>query len=236
MRPLLILAHGTRTSKVEWEGYDEYVTSADVLPIDLPGHGELEGTRCLFDDVVRVFDEAVECAEPGRAVIVGGHSLGGYLAAMYAAHRARTGRPGPDGLVLIGTSADPGSSLAFVYKGFAKVLPVVGFERMTRVANVFYRLLGYDGPMPGPESYAALADAWDLVFERCGPDNLRGLGCDVDIVNGQYDQMRIHARRFAEAAGGARTHVVRGGSHLMPTTHPVELAAILDSIARRHSV
>ncbi|SDL34938.1 alpha/beta fold hydrolase [Tessaracoccus oleiagri] len=232
MRPLMVLAHGTRTTRAQWNGYDELVPAAELFPIDLPGHGTRQGQPVDYESVIGVFDEAIATARPGQPVILGGHSLGGYLAAMYAEHLTQSGRAAElAGLVLVGTTADPSSPLASIYKGFAKVLPVVGFERMTKIANVMYRALGIKADYPGPESYEALADAWALVFGRCGPHNLRDLECPVVLVNGQFDQMRIHARQYAAQVPGTTIHLVKGASHVLPMTHPEELAAILNRVA-----
>jgi pimeloyl-ACP methyl ester carboxylesterase len=232
VKPLMVLAHGTRTTKAQWAGYDALVPHAELLPIDLPGHGALAGGSCHYDDVIAVFEDAVATARDGQRVVVGGHSLGGYFAAMYAAHLVEEGREDElAALVLVGTTADPGSRLAAIYKGFARLLPVVGYERMTRIANRAYRALGVKDDLPGPEAYAALDDAWRLVFERCGPENLRGVTCPVVFVNGQFDQMRIHLKQFTTIVPGATAHTIKGASHVLPATHPAELAAILDGIA-----
>lgn len=234
MKPLMVLAHGTRATQELWAPYPELVPSADLLAIDLPGHGEREGEPCHYDDVIRTFDDAVATAHPGQPVIVAGHSLGGYLAAMYAEHLVREERDGElSALVLIGTTADPASKLASLYKGFAKVLPMIGYERMATITGFFYRWLGVKGDdVPGADSYAALAEAWALVFSRCGPDNLRDVDCPVYLVNGQFDQMRIHARQFARGTASATSRVVKGASHILPATHPEQLAEILDEVAR----
>lgn len=231
MKPLMVLAHGTRTSRAQWDGYDELVENAQLLPIDLPGHGALHGQTCDYDAVIAVLDEALAAAGPGQPVILGGHSLGGYLAAMYAEHLAGQGRDELAALVLVGTTADPGSRLAAIYKGFAKLLPVIGFERMAKVTGLFFKALGAQGEVPGPESYEALADAWSLVFSHCGPHNLEAVTCPVVLVNGQFDQMRLHVKDFASRTPDATAHVVKGASHILPMTHPEELAAIFDELA-----
>ena len=230
----MVLIHGTRSSRAQWEGYDALLPDADVLAIDLPGHGAFEGGTCTYDDVVQAFDDALSEADDGQPVILVGHSLGGYLAGMYAQRLADDGRDDAlAALVLVGTTADPASRLAGIYKGFAKLLPVIGFERMTAIANFFYRALGSKAEQPGPESYSALADAWALVFEHCGPHNLRAVTCPVVLINGQFDQMRIHVKQFAAESPGAAAHVVKGASHLLPQTHPKELGALLGEVARR---
>lgn len=234
VRPLLILAHGTRTTKAQWDGYAERLPEVEVLPIDLPGHGEHQGGVVDQESVLRVFDEAVARRKPGQQVILGGHSLGGYLASMYAGHMAEQhGRHEIDALLLVGTTGDPRSAIASLYKGFAKVLPWVGFERMTTVANWFYKALKLSDDLPGPEAYSALSDSWSLVFQHCGPQNLEQVECPVVFVNGQLDQMRVHVKRFAAVANEPQVHLVKGATHVLPMTHPDELCVIVRELAQR---
>lgn len=233
MKPLLVLAHGTRTTKAQWDGYAQRLPEAELLAIDLPGHGTLQGGPVTFDEVIRVFDEAVATRKPGQPLILGGHSLGGYLAALYAGHLAEEhDRQELDGLLLVGTTGDPRSVVAAGYKGFAKLLPMIGFERMTTIANWFYRALNLTEDLPGPEAYTALSDSWSLVFEHCGPQNLRALECPVVFVNGQLDQMRVHVKRFANSAKRPQVHLVKGATHVLPMTHPDELARIMNELVK----
>ena len=108
------------------------------------------------------------------------------------------------------------------------MISVLGVQRMTTISNAFYRLIGNRGDLPGPESYQALADGWRVVFDECGPANLRDVQCPVVLVNGQFDQMRVHAKRFASNASHVSAHVVRGATHQLPKTNPSKLAAIID--------
>ena len=134
-------------------------------------------------------------------------------------------------LVLIGATADPAGPLTGFYRGFARALPYVNPERMAAAMNVVFRRLGATGEhadlLPDGAGYAALPAAWQLVIDECGPDLLREVGCPVWMVNGQLDQMRIHVGRFAEAAVDARVVTVPRATHLMPATHPEQVAAVL---------
>lgn len=211
----------------QWEPYRRLLPGVEVVAVDLPGHGHRLGERFTTDAAVAVIAEAVEQGSAGRRVVLAGHSLGGYMASVYAARR-----PGHlAGLVLVGASADPASSLAGVYRGFARLLPRVGPERMARAANRVMRWLGARGPMaaalPGGEAYAALPDAWQAVMDECGPQLLAQVGCPVLIVNGGLDQMRVHERRYAAAAREARIVTVPHATHLLPLTHPEQLSALL---------
>ena len=85
-RPLLVLVHGTRFDTRQWVGYAELIPEADLMPVDLPGHGTRAGRPYSTDAARAVVEEAVGRAEPGRPVVLAGHSLGGYVSADYA-HR-----------------------------------------------------------------------------------------------------------------------------------------------------
>ncbi|MGC5584337.1 alpha/beta fold hydrolase [Ornithinimicrobium sp. W1679] len=225
-RPLLVLVHGSRFSRRQWSGYAAQLPSADVVAVDLPGHGERVGMAFTVGSALDVIDEAVRSGGPGRRVVLAGHSLGGYLASLYAAEHPGT----LAGLVLLGATGDPAGRLTGVYTGFAKLLPRVGFERMARLANAVIRALGArPEDLPDAAAYPVLGDAWDAVVERCGPHVLTTVDCPVTIANGRWDQMRIHAARFAAAAPQARVVVVEGASHLFPLTHR---AATVETLRR----
>lgn len=226
-QPRLVLVHGTRMDARQWEPYRRLLPGVEMVPVDLPGHGSRLGERFTTDAAVAVIAEAVEGAGPGRRVVLAGHSLGGYMATVYAARR-----PGHLArLVLVGATADPASRLSGLYRGFARVLPRVGAERMARAANRLMRWLGARGEtaaaLPGGEAYAALPDAWQAVMDDCGPQLLGEVDCPVLIVNGGLDQMRVHQQRYASAAREARVVTVPHATHLLPLTHPEELAALL---------
>ena len=72
--------------------------------------------------------------------------------------------------------------------------------------------------------------AWAGVMGLCRPEMLAEVTAPVLLVNGQLDQLRVDARRFARAARSARwVHVVTvpRGLHVFPLTHPNETAAAL---------
>ena len=168
-------------------------------------------------------------------MVLAGHSLGGYMATVYAARYAVRPPLPVDELVLVGATADPRSRLSFAYRAFARVLPRVGAERTARAMNRVMGWLGASGEMaqllPGGEAYAALPDAWQAVMDECGPDLLGGVCCPALLVNGQLDQMRVHVDRYAAAAERASVVTAPRATHLLPLTHPEELAALLHEAA-----
>lgn len=227
-QPRLVLVHGTRMDARQWDPYRRLLQGVELVAVDLPGHGSRLGERFTTDAAVAVIAAAVESAGPGRRVVLVGHSLGGYMATAYAARR-----PGHLAqLVLVGATADPASRLSGVYRGFARLVPKVGAERLARTANTVLRWLGGTrgqtaSALPGGEAYAALPDAWQAVMDDCGPQQLADVDCPVLIVNGGLDQMRVHEHRYAAAADGARVVTVPHATHLLPLTHPEQLAALL---------
>lgn len=224
VRPRLVLIHGTRMSHRQWAPYAELLPRAEVVAPDLPGHGSRLGETFTTDAAVAVIADAVAGAAPGQPVVLAGHSLGGYLASVYAAtHPDRLAA-----LVLIGASADPGSRAAVVYKAFAAVLPRIGYERMGGGVDRLLRRLGTpEEQLPEHAAYATMADAWTAVMQDCRPALLSAVDCPVVLVNGQYDQMRIGVRQFRAHCRRCEEVTVPRATHLLPLTHPVELAGVL---------
>lgn len=219
----LVLVHGTRMDASEWAAYPALLPDAQLVAVDLPGHGSRLGEEFTAESAMAVIVGAVGGRSPGQRVVLAGHSLGGYLAMLYAGTH-----PDLDALVLIGSSAEPVGPLAAAYRRFADVLPLVGAERMARASNAVMRRLGAgEQELPGAEGYAALPAAWQVVFEQCRATSLEGVTCPVFLVNGQFDQMRVHVGRFAAAARDSRVVTIPRATHLMPLTHTEQVADVL---------
>ena len=78
--------------------------------------------------------------------------------------------------------------------------------------------------------------AWAGVMGSCRPEMLAEVTAPVLLLNGQLDQLRVDARRFARAARSARwvrVVTVRRGLHVFPLTHPNETAAALWELSAR---
>lgn len=231
--PRLVLVHGTRVSHTQWDlpAYRETLGGLDVAAPDLPGHGRRAGERFTTAAAVAAIEEAVESGDRALPVVLAGHSLGGYMAMAYAArHPERLA-----GLVLVGASAVPQGAGAAAYRGFATLVARVGPERMARLSDrVLRRMAGpepSDTVLAGGASYEATADAWSAVMRDCRPEQLREVTAPVLLVNGQFDQLGVHARRFAAHCRDARVVVVPRASHLLPITHPEVVAVLLRDFA-----
>lgn len=232
-RRRLVLVHGTRVSRTQWDlpAYRDLGADFDVVCPDLPGHGQRAGERFTTDAAVAAIAAAVEAGDAAAPVALVGHSLGGYMSMAYAArHPSRL-----SGLVLIGASAVPQGLGAAAYRAFASLLPRLGHERVARLSNrVLARLAGQETlavVLAGGASYDATADAWACVMQDCRPDLLREVACPVLLLNGQFDQLGVHARRFAAHCRDAHVVVVPRASHLLPITHPALVGGLIRDFA-----
>lgn len=233
-RARIVLVHGTRVSAAQWAVHRRWLAGAfDVVTPDLPGHGERADEPFTMPAAVAAVDAAVESGDRSAPVVLVGHSLGGYVAMEYAAGR-------PDrlaGLVLIGATAVPSGPGAAAYRLLGKATARAGAARIARFND---RVLSAVVPASVFASIAAegyysdgVLDAWQAVMSSGRPELLSELTCPVLIVRGQYDQLGIHAYRYAAAARDAEVRTVRGASHLLPLTRPEQTCGIIATFAQQ---
>ncbi len=227
----VVLLHGSQLSSAQWWRYAALLgPDVDLAVPDLPAHGGRRGEPFTWESALDVIGEAVDGGAPGVPVVLAGHSLGGYLALAWAADHPRR----LAGLGLLGASAVPAGPGAALYRAIARVEIRLGVDRMSRALD-----RQFDAMLP--EELAAVIKeagygfdgipaAWAGVMGLCRPSMLAEVTCPVLLVNGQLDQLRVDARRFARAARAARwvrVVSIRGGLHVFPLTHPNETAAAL---------
>lgn len=251
LRPLLILLHGTRMNAAQWTGFDTALADlAEVVSLDLPGHGARGGEAFSLDAVIhdvehlladagtpagsasatgRATDELAEGVHPAgeRPVILAGYSLGGYAALCVAEkHPQRLA-----GLALIASAAEPFAAGAWLYRVLGSAwdfmvrhhihwLERYWFSRFVEPA-LWAAIQAHGG------DFGQIRFAWDEVIARCRAAQLRAVQCPVLVAGGSRDQLHLHAQRFAAAAPCGRVVTVPGRSHLWPLTHPDELKAVL---------
>lgn len=130
-RASIVLVHGyaEHSERYAWVGEQLAAAGFAVHAYDLRGHGRSEGPRARvasfrehLDDLDAFFGVVRQEAGAGPLFLLG-HSMGGLVAALYAAVR----RPAINGLVLSGPAAEePGRGVrvvAKVFGGVAKVAP-----------------------------------------------------------------------------------------------------------------
>jgi pimeloyl-ACP methyl ester carboxylesterase len=240
-RTRLVLVHGSRLSAAQWSPQTTRLAAdtalgdwLDVVVPDLPGHGARSAEPFTLDRAVGAVAAAVEAKaeQPVERVVLAGHSLGGYVAATYAATYPRR----LDGLVLLGAAARPRGAGAAAYRGVAVLTERAGPDRMTRVNDrVLGRLYPSDLVEPvvaGGYWFAPTRAAWRDVMARCGPHQLREVSCPVLIAGGQYDQLMLDARRYARTAPHGRVVRIPGAGHFAGFDRPDDVTALLVEFVR----
>lgn len=237
----VVLVHGSQVSAAQWWRYSRLLgPDVDLVSPDLPGHGARRGEEFTWGGALDTIQAAVEGGAAGVPVVLVGHSLGGYLAMAWAA--AHPGRPA--GLGLLGASAVPWGPGAAFYRALARVEGRLGVDRMSRALD-----RQFDWMLPeelaavlkeAGYGFDAVPAAWAGVMDSCRPEMLADVTAPVLLLNGQFDQLRVDARRYARAARSSpwvRVISVRHGLHVFPLTHPYETTAALwelITVARRH--
>lgn len=226
----LVLVHGSRLSATQWAPQLTRLAAEgglDVVVPDLPGHGARADELFTLDRAVGAVAAAVEGEPAPERVVLAGHSLGGYVAATYAAAYPRR----LDGLVLLGAAAVPRGAGAAVYRAVAVATERAGPDRMTRVND---RVLGrlyppdlVDPVVAGGYWFGPTRAAWRDVMARCGPHQLREVTCSVLIAGGRYDQLMRDANRYARAAPHARVVRIPGAGHFAGFDRPDAVTALL---------
>ena len=238
----VVLVHGSQVSGAQWSRYAALLgPDVDLVTPDLVGHGSRRGEAFTWEGALADLHATVEGGVPGVPVVLAGHSLGGFLAMAWAArHPHRLA-----GLGLLGATAVPAGAGAALYRALARVEQRLGVDRMSRTLD-----RQFDWMLP-PEvaalikeagyGFEAIPAAWAGVMDGCRPEMLAEVTCPVLLVRGQFDQLGVHARRYARAAASSpwvRVVTVRHGLHVFPLTHPYDTAAALwelVSAARRHA-
>lgn len=231
----LVLVHGSQVNRAVWSRYAALLGPAvEVVAPDLPAHGARRGEEFTWEAALATVEDAVG-PDDGTPVVVVGHSLGGYVVMAWAERNPHR----PAGLGLLGASGVPTGAGALVYRGLARVQRLLGTDRMSRAMDREFDALLHPALAAAIKEagygFDGIPAAWAAVMSRCRPEMLAEVTAPVLLVNGQLDQLRVDARRYAAAAGSARwvrVVTVPRGLHVVPLTHPHEVAAALWELIR----
>lgn len=231
MAPVIpvLFVHGIRTSGTMWRRQLAMVGESGhpALAIDLPGHGSRMNETFTVAGALAAIDEGVD--DLGGRVLLVGLSLGGYYAIEYAARQPQK----VAGLLAAGSCAIPTGWTLDAYRRLARLirrLPDHGLWLHTIFVRV---LLPPDGAADTLAGGVPL-NVMDAGLRATGTlrplDSLSRYPGPVWLVNGAFDQFRLHERRFLAACRDGRLVIVPRASHLVSLAQPVRFAALLRGI------
>jgi pimeloyl-ACP methyl ester carboxylesterase len=227
MTSSVVLVHGLRTSSTMWRHQRETLEALGhtVVTPDLPGHGARMAERFTLAGGVETIDQAVADA-PGPVFVVG-FSLGGYLAAHWAAERPRD----ITGLLAAGCGTQPTRAILDAWRlgaGAIHLLP----DRGLGLNNALVRAVIKD-PVFANDVIAggvALEVMQDVLRELRGirmESALSRLDLPVWLVNGTFDHVRLQERRFLAATRRGTLVRIRGATHMVSLARPAEFTSLL---------
>ncbi|MFG1604815.1 alpha/beta fold hydrolase [Actinoplanes sp. NPDC049265] len=236
-RPPLVLLHGLTFDRRQWGPLVRELAAVDrgrrVLALDLPGHG---GSRDVAYDtslVGALVHEAVAAAGLGAPVVVG-HSVGGVLATMYAAHFPAAGVVNLDQALIMGPFGDLVRRSEPRLRGprwreevwdrllagmGVDELPAEGRELVESCVPRADQLLGYWDDI-FRHSDAAIAG---MRRDELGVIAARGIGYHW-VTSAEPEP--VYVRWLTGAVPGVAITVLPGG-HFPHLSHPAEVAALL---------
>lgn len=247
--PVVVLLHGFPLDSSMWEyQYSAIGSMYRIIAPDLRGHGLSavpEGVYTIgemADDVIDTLD-ALGITEP---VVVGGHSMGGYIALSMAARYPERLR----GLILINTRA--AADTADAARGRETTAKEI--ETSGRVEGVVSSMLGKLFAPGAAERHAEHFERIGQIMRRTNPmamaGALRGMASRPDrtadltritmptlVLAGSDDQLipPLESRRMAETLPNARLVMVPEAGHMAPLENPVAvdeaMHAFLGSLA-----
>ena len=225
----VVLVHGIRTSATMWRAQLAYLDGLGVpaVAVDLPGHGTRMDEDFTLHEALSTIDRAVREAATRGPVLLVGHSMGGLLSLAYTGGEEK---PPVSALIAASCSALPRGAALRAYRFLAGAMDVLP----DRGSWISERVL--DATMP-PETRADFGaggfalDAQDIALKSLAGLDLAAAVARIRIplwlVNGQFDQLRMHETLFRRLAPQAELIVVPLTTHLVTAMRPRVFNAVL---------
>lgn len=227
----IVLVHAVRSSSTMWRGQVKRLERAgfQVITPDLPGHGTRSAEVFTQEGALSTIGEAVSAAE--EAPLLGGLSLGGYLAIHWAAqHPGRLAA-----LVAADCTIIPGPALARAYGYWLRMKDWAPGDSDARVRQAFAKRARkrkaakrYYG---GGRAHGVVPAVVDVVGTMDLLADLAAIDVPITIVNGRQDPFRRHERQILMAAPGARLRVLDRAGHISNLDRPKRFTRVLREAA-----
>ena len=238
--PPLLFIHGLGDSAMTWGGLYSLLPERNIYAIDLPGYGFSSLPRgkshATIDEMRDMLEMLIHETIRQPPVIIG-NSMGGWLAIALALHAPELAR----GLVLL----NPGGALlggATAYSEFRELLSAADLGSARLVLRRMF------GAVPKPLLYVSQS-ALQAVFQRpVVADFMTGLTeeaflsaeqlCQVQVpsalVWGQADAFLPDGSFafFRDHLAHTTLHVLPDVGHLAHVERPVEVAVVIEQVAR----
>lgn len=232
--PRLVFLHGSRIARSSWRAVTSRLAGTYRIACpDLPGHGDLGDVPFTLARASEAVDAAID-AGGGGPVVLGGLSLGGYVAMAYAASRPERVR----GLVLAGSTAEPAGAVAAAFRLYAWALDAAP-EHPVGALNTWYFRHRYPPEIAEPivasgywsKGGAAAIRALTGVPFR---ERLLAYGGPILAINGDLDLVfRLGERSFLRGVPNVTRRVLPWTTHLTPLDRPDAFAETIRSFVER---
>ena len=228
----VVMVHGLRTSSWMWRHQVRALTALgyDVVTPDLPGHGSRMHERFTLAEGVATIDRAV--SDAAGPVFLVGFSLGGYLAARWAAERPRD----VTGLLLASCGSQPTRLVLGAWQFGAAAIHLLP-DRGLALNNALVRAVIRD-PLFADDVIAggvALEVMQDALRELRGirmESALSSIDLPVWFVNGTLDHIRLQERRFLAATKRGTLVRIPRATHMVSLAQPAAFTDLLVDAVR----
>ncbi|MDH5751845.1 MAG: alpha/beta hydrolase [Deltaproteobacteria bacterium] len=241
--PLLLLVHGAGLSRECWPraGWDWAAGRANILAVDLPGHGQNDAGEGLASIAAHAGWLAGLIGELGGPVAVVGHSMGAAIALSLAASHPET----VSALALLGITPR--------MKVSPHLLELLENDPVAGVDFILAHAFSPQGRQGAPaESFEKERLELRSLFLTCAPDvllrdfracdgfeggSLAGrVRCPTLVVAGGHDRMTPadQGRELAAAIAGATFLEISSSGHMILQERPKKIFTALEEFLGKH--
>ncbi len=225
----VVLVHGIRTSATMWRAQVTYLEHLGyaVTAVDLPGHGTRMSETFTLEGALATIDSAVRDAATRAPVLLVGHSMGGLVCTAYVGAEQQ---PPVAGFIAASCTAFPRGAALATYRALAGTFNSLPDKGMWLTKRMLAATLPEETRADfGAGGYALAAQ--DAALRSLGALDLRAALTRIKVptwfVNGQYDQLRISEKLFADLVPGSELIVVPRATHLVSAMRPAAFNAAM---------